>query len=76
MLCLVYFLIKILTILSISYIIYSSFVWKMMKISKLIERLDTIQDECGDVEVDGGIIMCGYSEITEFEIKDNILILL
>lgn len=81
MLCLVYFFIKILTILSISYIIYSSFVWKMMKISKLIERLDTIQDECGDVEVeyahnDGGIIMCGSSEITEFKIKDNILILL
>lgn len=48
----------------------------MMKISELIERLNKIQDECGDVEVDGGIIMCGYSEITEFEIKDNILIIL
>lgn len=53
----------------------------MMKISELIERLDTIQDECGDVEVeyvhnDGGIIMCGSSEITEIEMKDNILILL
>ena len=52
MLCLVYFPIKILTILSISYIIYSSFEWeKMMKISELIERLNTIQDECGVVEV-------------------------
>ena len=52
-----------------------------MKISELIERLNKIQDECGDVEVeyahnDGGIIICGSSEITEFEIKNNILILL
>ena len=52
-----------------------------MKISELIERLDMIQDEYGDVEVeyahnDGGIILCGSSEITEFEVKDNILIIL
>lgn len=52
-----------------------------MNISELIERLNKFHDEYGDIEVeyahnDRGIIMCGSSEITEFEIKDDTLIIL
>lgn len=61
---------------------YSSLMEEIeMNISELIERLNKFHDEYGDIEVeyahnDGGIIMCGSSEITEFEIKDDTLIIL